>query len=117
MVNINHHSEKPTPHPLRKWRKAQNPRVALETLAETMDCTRAHLSMIEHYKLMPSYSLTLKLSLLTGISMEDMAPPHKANQERKHVRERFAVAVENHSARTAGRQRETEVPQGRTGAG
>jgi transcriptional regulator with XRE-family HTH domain len=109
MVNNTHHSEKPTGHPLRKWRKAHVPRVALETLAETLDCTRAHLSMIEHYKLMPSYSLTLKLSLLTGISMEDMAPPHKASQERKHVRERFAVAVKNHSARQASRQGTAEA--------
>ena len=100
-----HHSEKPTNHPLRLWRKAQSPRVSLETLAETMGCTRAHLSMVEHYLLMPSYGLTLKLSLLTGISMEDMAPPKKADQERKNVRERFAMAIKNRDTRAASRQR------------
>jgi hypothetical protein len=104
-----HHSEKPTGHPLRKWRKTQYPRVALETLAEALSCTRAHLSMIEHYKLMPSYSLTLKLSLLTGISMEDMAPPNKAQETARDVRHRFDVAVKNHSARQATRQGASEA--------
>jgi hypothetical protein len=60
--------------------------------------------MIEHYKLMPSYSLTLKLSMLTGISMEDMAPPHKAREEKKNVRERFAMAVKNRDTRQADRK-------------
>jgi transcriptional regulator with XRE-family HTH domain len=105
MVNNTHHSEKPTNHPLRIWRKSQEPRVALEVLAETLGCTRAHLSMIEHYKLMPSYALTLKLSMLTGISMEDMAPPHKAQEARKDVRERFAVAIKNRDTRQADRKR------------
>jgi transcriptional regulator with XRE-family HTH domain len=105
MINNTHHSEKPTGHPLRRWRKSQTPRVALEVLAETMDCTRAHLSMIEHYKLMPSYSLMLKLSLLTGISMEAMAPPQRAQEERRNVRERFAMAIRNRDTREANRKR------------
>jgi transcriptional regulator with XRE-family HTH domain len=112
MVNNTHHSEKPTDHPLRKWRKSQNPRVALEVLAQTLDCTRAHLSMIEHYKLMPSYNLTLKLSLLTGISMEAMAPPHRAREERKHVRERFALALEDRDTRNAKGKRTATAGQG-----
>ncbi len=60
--------------------------------------------MIEHYLLMPSYSLTLKLSMLTGITMEDMAPPHKATEVRRDVRQRFAVATALRDTRKANRK-------------
>ncbi len=103
-MKFTHHSEKPTNHPLRLWRKSQEPRVSLETLAETMNCTRAHLSMIEHYLLMPSYSLTLKLSMLTDITMEEMAPPNKAMEVRRDVRQRFAVALAHRNSRQANRK-------------
>lgn len=103
-MKYSHHSEKPTNHPLRLWRKSQDPRVSLEVLAEAMSCTRAHLSMIEHYLLMPSYALTLKLSMLTGIPMEEMAPPDKAKEVTKDVRHRFALALENRDTRKANRK-------------
>lgn len=71
----NHHAEMPTDHPLRRWRKDQSSRVTLEQIAQSLDCTRAHVSLIEHYKLMPSLLLAFKLQTLTGVSMEKFVGP------------------------------------------
>src|SRR5882757_6720170 len=74
-IQLSHHAEVATDHPLRRWRKDQPGRVTLEQIAQSLDCTRAHVSLIEHYKLMPSLLLAFKLQLLTGVSMEKFVGP------------------------------------------
>src|SRR5882672_10694606 len=102
----NHHAEVPTAHPLRRWRKDQPSKVTLEQIAQSLDCTRAHVSLIEHYKLMPSLLLAYKLNILTGVPMDKFVGP--ADFTRK-VSNGVKLADNHKVRREAKRQREAAL--------
>lgn len=58
-----------SPHPIRAWRKSQEPKVTLAKLAEAVGVTPSHLSEIEKGNNQPSLALASKLSTQTGIDI------------------------------------------------
>ncbi len=103
---LSHHAELPTSHPLRQWRKTQPDKVTLEQIAQSLDCTRAHVSLIEHYKLMPGLLLAFKLQSLTGVPMEKFVGP--ADFLRK-VSSHVKLADKYSVRREAARQRQAAL--------
>lgn len=67
--------EKPSNHPLREWRKKQNPTMTMNALAEKLGITSAHLSQIEHHKGRPSFDLATALAAITGMPVERFYVP------------------------------------------
>lgn len=57
-------------HPVRAWRKAQDPEVTLDDLAERLDRKPATVSRWETWKRSPDAADLIKLHQETGISYE-----------------------------------------------
>jgi transcriptional regulator with XRE-family HTH domain len=94
---------------LRQWRKTQPDKVTLEQIAQSLDCTRAHVSLIEHYKLMPGLLLAFKLNVLTGVPMEKFVGP---TDFLRKVSNGVKLADHHQVRREAARQRKTALRQG-----
>jgi transcriptional regulator with XRE-family HTH domain len=62
-------------HPLKAWRRSQQPKVTLSALAQRVGVTASHLSEVENYKNEPSLDLTNRLSDTTGIEMKAFVMP------------------------------------------
>ena len=67
-------------HPLKAWRRGQQPKMTLVSLAQRVGVTASHLSEVENYKNEPSLDLTSRLSDLTGIEMKAFVVPTEAAQ-------------------------------------
>jgi transcriptional regulator with XRE-family HTH domain len=66
---------KQSDHPLRAWRRSQEPQVTLTALAVQLEVSASHLSEIENWNNEPSLALAAKLHGATKIEMKDFAKP------------------------------------------
>lgn len=71
---------KPSDHPLRAWRKRQEPSVTLTALAADLGVSPSHLSEIENWNNQPSLDLVARLHEITSIEMKEFAKPRVARE-------------------------------------
>jgi len=64
-------------HPLRDWRKRQEPRRTLAELADAVGVTASHISEIENWNNEPSLDLASRLHRATGIDIALFVRPAK----------------------------------------
>jgi hypothetical protein len=73
-------------HPLRTWRRAQQPKLQLWRMAELVQSSEARLSKLERWEAEPSVALLRRLMAFTGLTADQILMPRPKGRSPRRAR-------------------------------